>query len=80
LGDAGRRRINFLVNLRIAELRFHDGCQVHDISNLPVSDGSQFITGATDNPSLTIVVLALRLHRSAGCLSSYWPFSIVAND
>ncbi len=34
--------------------------QSHDISNLFVSDGSQFTTGASENPTLTIVALALR--------------------
>jgi choline dehydrogenase-like flavoprotein len=34
--------------------------QTHDIKNLFVSDGSQFTTGATENPTLTIVALALR--------------------
>ena len=34
--------------------------QTHDIGNLFVSDGSQFTTGATENPTLTIVALAIR--------------------
>ena len=34
--------------------------QTHDISNLFVSDGSVFTTGASENPTLTIVTLALR--------------------
>lgn len=34
--------------------------QAHDIANLFVSDGSQFTTGAAENPTLTIVALALR--------------------
>lgn len=34
--------------------------QTHDIANLFVSDGSQFTTGGTENPTLTIVALALR--------------------
>ncbi|MGE3831569.1 MAG: GMC family oxidoreductase [Parvibaculaceae bacterium] len=34
--------------------------QTHDIKNLFVSDGSQFTTGATENPTLTIVALAIR--------------------
>jgi len=34
--------------------------QTHDIGNLFVSDGSQFTTGAAENPTLTIVALALR--------------------
>jgi choline dehydrogenase-like flavoprotein len=34
--------------------------QTHDVANLFVSDGSQFTTGAAENPTLTIVALALR--------------------
>ncbi|CAH2604164.1 Glucose-methanol-choline (GMC) oxidoreductase:NAD binding site [Rhodovastum atsumiense] len=34
--------------------------QTHDVPNLFVSDGSQFTTGASCNPTLTIVALALR--------------------
>jgi choline dehydrogenase-like flavoprotein len=34
--------------------------QAHDIDNLFVSDGSQFTTGGAENPTLTIVALALR--------------------
>jgi choline dehydrogenase-like flavoprotein len=34
--------------------------QTHDIKNLFVSDGSQFTTGASENPTLTIVSLAIR--------------------
>ena len=34
--------------------------QTHDIKNLFVSDGSQFTTGAGENPTLTIVTLAIR--------------------
>ncbi len=34
--------------------------QTHDIANLFVSDGSQFTTGAAENPTLTIVTLAIR--------------------
>lgn len=34
--------------------------QAHDIPNLFVSDGSQFTTGASENPTLTIVALAIR--------------------
>ncbi len=34
--------------------------QSHDISNLFISDGSQFTTGAAENPTLTIVTLAIR--------------------
>ena len=32
----------------------------HDVANLFVSDGSQFTTGAAENPTLTIVALAIR--------------------
>lgn len=34
--------------------------QSHDIPNLFVSDGSQFTSGAAENPTLTIVALAIR--------------------
>ncbi len=34
--------------------------QTHDIDNLFISDGSQFTTGAAENPTLTIVTLAIR--------------------
>jgi len=34
--------------------------QTHDIGNLFISDGSQFTTGAAENPTLTIVSLAIR--------------------
>ena len=34
--------------------------QSHDLPNLFVSDGSQFTTGAAENPTLTIVALAIR--------------------
>ncbi len=34
--------------------------QTHDIANLFISDGSQFTTGAAENPTLTIVALACR--------------------
>jgi choline dehydrogenase-like flavoprotein len=34
--------------------------QAHDVDNLFVSDGSVFTTGAAENPTLTIVALALR--------------------
>jgi choline dehydrogenase-like flavoprotein len=34
--------------------------QSHDIPNLFISDGSQFTTGAAENPTLTIVALAIR--------------------
>jgi choline dehydrogenase-like flavoprotein len=34
--------------------------QSHEVANLFVSDGSQFTTGAAENPTLTIVALAIR--------------------
>lgn len=34
--------------------------RAHDVANLFVSDGSQFTTGAAENPTLTIVALAIR--------------------
>lgn len=34
--------------------------QSHDIKNLFVSDGSQFTSGGAENPTLTIVTLAIR--------------------
>ncbi|MBS1303477.1 GMC family oxidoreductase [Loktanella sp. SALINAS62] len=34
--------------------------KAHDVPNLFVSDGSQFTTGAAENPTLTIVALAIR--------------------
>ncbi len=34
--------------------------QAHDVANLFISDGSQFTTGAAENPTLTIVALAIR--------------------
>ena len=34
--------------------------QSHDIANLFISDGSQFTTGGAENPTLTIVTLAIR--------------------
>ncbi len=34
--------------------------QAHDVANLFVSDGSVFTTGAAENPTLTIVALAIR--------------------
>ena len=33
--------------------------QTHDVNNLFMSDGSQFTTGAAENPTLTIVTLAI---------------------
>jgi choline dehydrogenase-like flavoprotein len=34
--------------------------QTHDVKNLFISDGSQFTSGASENPTLTIVALATR--------------------
>ncbi|MCK1974902.1 GMC family oxidoreductase, partial [Bacillus safensis] len=34
--------------------------QTHEIKNLFISDGSQFTTGGAENPTLTIVALAIR--------------------
>jgi len=34
--------------------------QTHDLANLFISDGSQFTTGGAENPTLTIVTLAIR--------------------
>jgi choline dehydrogenase-like flavoprotein len=34
--------------------------QTHDVPNLFISDGSQFTTSASENPTLTIVSLAIR--------------------
>jgi choline dehydrogenase-like flavoprotein len=34
--------------------------QTHDIKNLFVADGSQFTSGGAENPTLTIVALAIR--------------------
>jgi choline dehydrogenase-like flavoprotein len=34
--------------------------QSHDVKNLFVSDGSQFTSGGSENPTLTIVALAIR--------------------
>jgi choline dehydrogenase-like flavoprotein len=34
--------------------------QTHDIKNLFISDGSQFTTGGAENPTLTVVTLAIR--------------------
>ena len=34
--------------------------RTHDIPNLYISDGSVFTTGAAENPTLTIVALAIR--------------------
>ena len=40
--------------------------QTHDIPNLFISDGSQFTTSAAENPTLTIVALALRQAEKMG--------------
>ncbi|MBN9957880.1 GMC oxidoreductase, partial [Listeria monocytogenes] len=32
----------------------------HEVKNLFISDGSQFTTSAAENPTLTIVALAIR--------------------
>ena len=44
--------------------------QTHDIKNLFISDGSQFTSSASPNPTLTIVALAIRqadyIHKQAG--------------
>ena len=34
--------------------------QTHDVKNLFISDGSVFTTGGAENPTLTIVTLAIR--------------------
>jgi choline dehydrogenase-like flavoprotein len=34
--------------------------QTHDIANLFISDGSQFTSSGAENPTLTIVALAIR--------------------
>jgi len=34
--------------------------QAHDVGNLFIADGSQFVSSATENPTLTIVALAIR--------------------
>ena len=34
--------------------------QAHDVRNLYISEGSQFTTGGAENPTLTIVSLAIR--------------------
>jgi choline dehydrogenase-like flavoprotein len=40
--------------------------QTHDIPNLFISDGSPFTTGGAENPTLTIVTLAIR---QADCIA-----------
>lgn len=42
--------------------------QAHDIANLFISDGSQFTTSAAENPTLTIVALAIRQAEHIGKL------------
>ena len=42
--------------------------QTHDIANLLISDGSQFTSGGAENPTLTIVALAIRQ-------ADTWPIS-----
>ena len=42
--------------------------QSHDIANLFISDGSQFTTSAAENPTLTIVSLAIRQAEHIGLL------------
>ncbi|WP_227370770.1 GMC family oxidoreductase [Halomonas sp. M20] len=42
--------------------------QTHDIPNLFISDGSQFTTSAAENPTLTIVALAVRQAEHMGKL------------
>ena len=41
-------------------IKYTNGSFYHDIENLYISDGSQFTTGAAENPTLTIVALAIR--------------------
>ena len=62
--DAALSRTHNLGTNRMSE-KAKDGVvnkqgQTHDIKNLFVSDGSQFTTGAAENPTLTIVALAIR--------------------
>jgi choline dehydrogenase-like flavoprotein len=35
-------------------------CQTHDVKNLFVMDGSSFVSGGCQNPTLTIMALAVR--------------------
>ncbi len=44
--------------------------QTHDMANPFVSDGSQFTTGGAENPTLTIVTLAIRQADSVAGQSS----------
>jgi len=44
--------------------------QTHDVGNLFISDGSQFTTGGAENPTLTIVTLAIRQADQIGKLMS----------
>src|SRR5262245_53817696 len=41
-------------------VEFNREGQTHDIKNLFISDGSQFTSGGAENPTLTIVSLAIR--------------------
>jgi choline dehydrogenase-like flavoprotein len=34
--------------------------QAHDVGNLFIADGSQFVSSTTENPTLSIVALAIR--------------------
>ena len=34
--------------------------QAHDVKNLFISDGSQFVSSGAENPTLTIVALSIR--------------------
>ena len=50
-----------LANSAHLQAIYETGARVtHDIKNLFISDGSQFTTGAAENPTLTIVTLAIR--------------------
>lgn len=42
--------------------------QTHEVANLFISDGSQFTTSAAENPTLTIVALAIRQAERIGSL------------
>ena len=49
--------------------------QTHDIPNLFISDGSQFTTGGAENPTLTIVTLAIRQADIIADMMARTPFS-----